>query len=985
MFTKSYYSLKYGILSPEELIQWAKEAGYTQVVLVDINTTTAALGFVRSAQEQKIAPIVGIEIRNGIDHCYTVLAKNNRGFHEANQFLSVHLHEQKKFPERPPHLGNCIVLYPQGKQPKKLSENEWIGVQSSELNRLKMQKGKIPFEKMLALEPMIFRHKRDFNTHRLLRAMAKNVLLSKLSEEDQANENEKLVPFEELKDRFTEFPQLFENMEKVLRSCSIHFAFGEAATPQNSATYSGSKAEDLALLTALAHEGIAYRYSVVTEEITNRIAKEIEIIAQKEYLSYFLVTWDFTSYARSKGYFYVGRGSGANSIVAYLLRITDVDPLELDLYFERFINLYRKNPPDFDIDFSWKDRDDITRYIFHRHPNAALLCTYNTFQYRATVRELGKVFGLPKSEIDLLSKRKFIVSQLDQLSQLVLKYSNYIHGLPSHLSVHAGGIVISEKPISWFSGTFLPPKGYPTTQFSMLEAEDVGLFKFDVLSQRGLGKIHDALEIITYNQPENPPHDIHDISHFKHDEKIKELLRSAKAIGCFYVESPAMRMLLVKLQVDTYIGLVAASSIIRPGVAQSGMMREYILRHRFPEKRKEAHPILQEIMPETYGIMVYQEDVIKVAHHFGGLSLAEADVLRRGMSGKFRSRSEFTKVEEAFFTNCKNKGFSDAVITTIWRQIESFAGYAFSKGHSASYAVESYQSLYLKAYYPLEYMTATINNFGGYYRTEIYVHEARNWGATILAPSLNVGSYECILSGKDLILGFILVSGIESKLILSVLAERKKYGVFLDFEDLVKRTYIPLEQLVLIIRIGGLRDFPESRKQLLWKAHLYHNRVKDKVPVPLLFEQERKTFELPSLTESTLELAFEQMELLGFPLCNPFELLAETIPLHTRAKEIPQFIGLKINTYGYLVALKQSRTSKGETMFFGTFIDADGDIIDTVHFPETARKYPFYGKGIYQLIGVISEEFGYFTLEIGQMTKQAFMEDVRFSEENTAV
>jgi DNA polymerase-3 subunit alpha len=236
-----------------------------------------------------------------------------------------------------------------------------------------------------------------------------------------------------------------------------------------------------------------------------------------------------------------------------------------------------------------------------------------------------------------------------------------------------------------------------------------------------------------------------------------------------------------------------------------------------------------------------------------------------------------------------------------------------------------------------------------------------------------------------LILGFILVSGIESKLILSVLAEREKYGVFLDFEDLVKRTYIPLEQLVLIIRIGGLRDFPESRKQLLWKAHLYHNRVKDKVPVPLLFEQERKTFELPSLSESNLELAFEQMELLGFPLCNPFELLAEIVPTHTRAKEIPQFIGLRITTFGYLVALKQSRTSKGEAMFFGTFIDAHGDIIDTVHFPETARKYPFYGKGIYQLVGVISEEFGYFTLEIGQMTKQAFMEDVRFSEENTAV
>jgi DNA polymerase-3 subunit alpha len=981
MFLKSHYSIKYGILSPEELIQWAKGANYKQVVLCDINSTTSSLSYVREAQKLGMPAVIGIDIRNGMDCCYLLIAKNNRGLHEANEFISTYLHQQKPFPTQAPHLGNCYVLYTQEKQPKKLATNEFIAVIAAELNRLKIQKSKIPLGKMLAFSSMIFRDKRDFNTHRLLRAIDQNVLLSKLPKEQEAKENEKLLPYEELNHSFSDFPDLLQNTEKLLENCSVHFEFGDDAKPQNVATYTGSKEEDLELLKQLCADGLDYRYPIINDEIIARIEKEIEIIAEKDYLSYFLITHDFTSYARSKGYFYVGRGSGANSIVAYLLRITDVDPLELDLYFERFINLYRKNPPDFDIDFSWKDRDDVTRYIFQRYPNAALLCTYNTFQYRATVRELGKVFGLPKSDIDILSRGKFDYSKLDQLSQLVLKYSTYIKGLPSHLSVHAGGIVVSEKPISWYSATFLPPKGYATTQFSMLEAEDVGLFKFDVLSQRGLGKIHDALEIIEYNQPENPAHDIHDIAYFKHDEKIKTLLRSARAMGCFYVESPAMRMLMVKLQVDTYLGLVAASSIIRPGVAQSGMMREYILRHRYPEKRKEAHPILQEIMPDTYGVMVYQEDVIKVAHHFADLSLAEADVLRRGMSGKFRSRSEFDKVRETFFGNCRKKGFADNLITDIWRQIESFAGYAFSKGHSASYAVESYQSLYLKAYYPLEYMTATINNFGGYYRTEIYVHEARTWGATIVAPSINNGSYECVLDGTKLILGFILVNGIEGKLIISVLEERMKYGLFKNFEDLMKRASIPLEQLVLIIRIGALRDFPESRKELLWKAHLYHNRSKNKQPVPQLFEQEQKTFHLPQLTEQTLELAFEQMELLGFPLCNPFDLLKNEIPVHTMANELHQFLGLRIHTYGYLVALKQSKTSKGDMMFFGTFIDRNGDIIDTVHFPEVARRFPFYGKGIYLLIGVISEEFGYYSIEIGEMVKQAFMEDIRFSEE----
>jgi len=296
------------------------------------------------------------------------------------------------------------------------------------------------------------------------------------------------------------------------------------------------------------------------------------------------------------------------------------------------------------------------------------------------------------------------------------------------------------------------------------------------------------------------------------------------------------------------------------------MMREYILRHRYPEKRKEAHPILQEIMPDTYGVMVYQEDVIKVAHYFADLNLAEADVLRRGMSGKFRSREEFEKVRAQFFGNCQKKGIKYDEIAAIWMQIESFAGYAFSKGHSASYAVESYQSLYLKAHYPLEYMTACINNFGGYYRTEVYVHEARIWGATILAPSLNEGDYLCTLKEKQLLLGFILVSGIEYTVIAKALNERKKNGIYRNFEDLINRVYIPLEQLSLIIRIGGLRDFPETRKELLWKAHLYHNKGKKDEHIPSLFETSRKTYQLPSLDEGNLELAFEQMELLGFPL-----------------------------------------------------------------------------------------------------------------------
>jgi len=287
----------------------------------------------------------------------------------------------------------------------------------------------------------------------------------------------------------------------------------------------------------------------------------------------------------------------------------------------------------------------------------------------------------------------------------------------------------------------------------------------------------------------------------------------------------------------------------------------------------------------------------------------------------------------------------------------------------------------LKAHYPLEYMTATINNFGGYYRTEIYVHEARRFGAEIHAPSVNEGAYECLLRGKTLILGFNLVTGIEAALVLRIFEERHRAGKFRDFEDFVRRVNLPLEQTSLLIRIGALRDFPEKRKEMLWKAHFHHHKNPQRERHIELFEVRSRHFELPDLEESEQEAYFEQMELLGFPLCNPFALLRDPVPqAHLRAREVPKSLGRVVEMYGYLVAIKQSKTSKGELMNFGTFIDYDGDTIDTVHFPESVRRFPFHGKGIYHLRGIVMEEFSYYCLEVGYMQKLPFQQDMRYME-----
>ena len=986
----TYYSLRYGTFSETVLLKLAQENHIKQVVLTDINNTSAALNFVRKASEFDVKPILGIDFRNGVDSCFVAIAKNNEGYLELNNFLSEHLHKEKELPPIAPNFNHAYVVYPFEKVVMNdqtiFAEHEFIGISIADLRRLPFSRLLKLKDKLVVLQPVTFRDKRDFNAHRLLRAIDNNTLLSKLDKSEEAHPEEKMFPVQNLAAAFSEYTFILENTQKLMNSCSIHFDFSEGRKPQNQQSYLATKEDDEALLEKLCQEGLSYRYPNGGEEVLKRLKKELRLIKEKEFVSYFLINWDIVLEARKRGFFYVGRGSGANSIVAYLLRITDVDPIELDLYFERFINLYRTNPPDFDIDFSWKDRPAMTEYIFKRFDHVTLLGTYVTFKWRGMVRELGKVFGLPKEEIDMLCGGDFQASRLDGVSALVVKYTKLLEGMPNYLSIHAGGILISEKPMHWFSATHLPPKGFATTMFDMVIAEDVGLYKFDILGQRGLAKIKEAMEILAQNRPEEYAKlDIHDIQKFKQDPKINTLIKTAQCMGCFYVESPAMRMLLKKLEVDNYLGLVAASSIIRPGVAKSGMMREYILRHRDKSRaKKKAHPILLDIMPDTYGVMVYQEDVIKVAHHFAGLDLGEADVLRRGMSGKFRSREEFQKVKDKFVDNCRKKGYDDTLIFEIWNQVASFAGYAFAKGHSASYAVESYQSLFLRAYYPLEYMVAVLNNGGGFYRSEFYIHEARMLGATIYAPCVNNSLSVNRIHEKTIYLGFGYLRDLENRITERILKERMINGSFTSLEDFLDRLPISIEQVSILIRIDAFRFTCTNKHELLWKAHLFLNK-NVKIDHPKLFKPKRQNFEIPKLHTTDLETAFTQLELLGFCLCSPFELLVERTKNTRGSKDLECYLGKHIDLYGYLVTVKNTSTHNGKRMHFATLIDQQGEVFDTVLFPPVAAKYSFRGRGVYRFYGKVVSEFGFLSIEVVKMQKEDYVQDPRYAEMKTSV
>jgi len=330
-------------------------------------------------------------------------------------------------------------------------------------------------------------------------------------------------------------------------------------------------------------------------------------------------------------------------LAAYCLQITDVDPIELDLYFERFLNPKRSSPPDFDLDFSWKERDEVLEYIFKKHGQkyTALLGTFSTFKDSSIIRELGKVYGLPKAEIDEISAGRKTSKVGNELIEKIFSIGKKLENFPSHRSIHAGGVLISQQEITNYSAIDLPPKGFPTVQWDMYSAEDIGFEKFDILSQRGIGHIKEAAEIIKKNRGLDI--DVHQVEKFKHDVLVKQNLYDGNTIGCFYIESPAMRGLLKKLKCNDYLTLVAASSIIRPGVAKSGMMKQYVKNFHQQENINYLHPVMENLLKETYGVMVYQEDVLKVCHHFAGLDLADADVLRRAMSGKFRSKKNLKK------------------------------------------------------------------------------------------------------------------------------------------------------------------------------------------------------------------------------------------------------------------------------------------------------------------------------------------------------
>ncbi|WP_343701320.1 DNA polymerase III subunit alpha [Chitinophaga sp.] len=982
---KTWFSLRYGTIRTSELVALAKDNGITSLALTNINATTDAWTFVLECQEAGIKPILGLECRNGAAFRYVLLARNMEGWLHINQFLSRHLQQNIPFPDKAPFLPHTYVIYGWGaRTPDSLEAHELAGIRPREINKLFRFDTQKYAHKLVILQPLTFQNAEKHELHTVLRAIDNNLLISQLPAGEAAGADECFMPPWQLLEHFKELPHIVRNTLLVMDQCEICLPPGRQL---NKKCFTHSRQADRDLLRDLAFEGMEYRYGLHHKEARERVEKELNIIDHHQFNAYFLITWDIIRFAKHRGFFHVGRGSGANSIVAYCLGITDVDPISLNLYFERFLNPYRSSPPDFDIDFSWRDRDEVTRYIFDKYTpdHTALLGTVSTFQTNSIVRELGKVYGLPKREIDKILENPYQVTLGgDNIHQRIIRFGKMLvedsqgksKPFPNQLSIHAGGILISEAPIFQHCTTHMPPKGFPTAQLDMHMAEAIGLHKFDILSQRGLGHIRNTLDYIRENRGITIElNDFHNREFFMEDEAVKNNLKTVNTIGCFYIESPAMRQLLQKLRCEDYLTLVAASSIIRPGVAQAGMMRQYVYNYNHPQEVKYLHPVMEELMKETFGVMVYQEDVIRVAHHFADLDLADADILRRAMAGKYRGHNNFEKIRQQFFDNCARLGRDAAVSEEVWRQISSFANFSFSKAHSASFAVESYQSLYLKTHFPAEFMVAVINNFGGFYNRELYFRELQKTGVNLHPPCMNNSEYATRITGNDVYTGFIHVDSLEQAFIERVLRERTANGPYASLENFTERTHPKPEQLEILVRIGAFRFTGHTKKQLLWKSSALLKLSGHEDDKPRLFREASRNWDLPALSYHHHEDAFDEIELLGFPLCSPFDILQHDQRGYLPVSAMKDHQGQQVKMLGYFVCLKHVYTSKNEPMCFGTFLDSQGDFLDTVHFPDSIRKYPFMKGGFYILEGRVTEEFGVYTLDVGYMRKIGYFED----------
>ncbi len=1017
----SNYSFLAGSGTIERLVQSAATLGCSALALTDTNGLYGAVPFYRAAQTAGIRPIFGVEIDARAENPSVpielvhesravLLAKNLNGFGEICRIINA----------RQLDKGFCLA--------NTLSACSHdiivLAANADLLQRIAFRRGRHNLFAELVLHEKIYRVHHlveqanslglpyvatnrvffpgvdDWQAHRLLSAIRTGATVHTLPSGSTVSKDAWLKSSAEMVRLFRDIPSAFANTEGIAGQCRVELPIGTIQLPPFAgAAESAARVEGLGtprspsqLLCKLAYAGLHRLYSEgggfssSLATARKRLRYELKIIDDLSFASYFLIVWDIVREAHARGIPTVGRGSAANSLVCACLGITEVDPIEYNLYFERFLNPERTDYPDIDIDFPWNRRDEIIDYVFEKYgrDKVALISSHIHLRGRSTLREVGKALGVPIPEIDAFVKKLPFhadVSSLEEMRQTVpecqdlpledepyrtiINLGKKIEGFPRHLSIHCGGIVVSPQAITDLIPLQKTVKGFVVTQYDMYPVEDMGLLKIDLLAQKGLAVLADGLRNVEQHYGVRIDFGRTDPVA---DPKTKKLVREGRSIGCFYIESPGMRNLLQKLNVETFEMLTAASSIIRPGVADSGMMKSFIERHRGRERVTHLHPKMEAILKDTYGVMIYQEDVIKVAHAIAGMSLGEADSLRKCMSKK-RDWERMETYRERFLSGARSNGVRAEVAQEIWRQIESFAGYAFCKAHSASFAVVSYQTAYLKAHYPAEFMAAVLSNRGGFYDTAEYLEEARRMGLRILLPDVNHSAYEFTAVNRNasttqgrqrstIRVGLMQVRNLSRESCDAILNGRTGRN-YHSLDDFIQRAGIDASETESLIRCGALDGFGATRPEMLWQLALSQKQTPGLSSQGTMFQHEGTRHKIPCLPQYGFkEKLWAELECLDLTVtAHLLSLYNINLKGRVSARDLPRFAGRCVTLVGWLVSYKRTRTVHNQFMKFMMLEDPSGPFEVTL-FPKVYQRFGrlLYGRGPFIVKGKVERD-----------------------------
>jgi len=876
----------------------------------------------------------------------------------------------------------------------------------------------------VATGPVFFAASCDYERHRVLTAIRLNKPIKHLSESDVVSKACWLRSKEEMCRIFGDDSDAILNTVKVAERCKFRLKARPPMLPEFALPEGEASAEEF--LEKICRRNLKALYPNADKRRVEQLDNELQVIGEMGMAAYFLIVWDIANFARRRGIPMWGRGSAANSLVSHLLGLTQPDPLRYNLYFPRFLSRGRKGCPDVDLDFCHRRRDEVLKYVLEKYgeEHAALLSTHVTFGARFALREVGRVLGLSQNDLNALTRgvphfggcgravsepssgraRRPYAPRSESIYgsggsplQKVVAMAERIRGFPRHLSVHPGGTLISRGKLNRYVPLERSSQGLPVTQFEMNAAEATGLVKIDLLGQRGLSVIADTLKAIRANYGTELELDKID----RKDPKTLRLLAEGRTIGCFQIESPSMRNLLQRLRPKSEDDVIVAIALVRPGPREGGMLDRFIRRFHGKERVSYLHPALEPILKESFGILMTEEQVMRIAVEVVGLTDAEAHVMRK-MITKGR-RYPMTRQIEVRFKECAVKrGFRPELADKLWELVSRFASFSFCKAHAVSYGLLSYRCAFLKAHFTAEFLAAVLSNHGGYYDTREYVQETKRCGLAVQLPCINRSEADFTGNRDAIRIGLSQIGGLKQKTISRILSSRDAGGEFPNLADFVFRVKPSYQELESLIRCGAVDCFGLTRPQLLWQMMRLYPALKrekqqtllsgiDVPPSPPVPPQ------LPRYTWQEIEKM--EIEILGVdprdhgvwrrPLPGsarvgsnaqgsprPGSLGIRAAALRqaerhgfVKSSQLAKYRNRRVAVSGRVIAGKRIRTRKGNYMKFLTLEDSDG-LVEVVLFPSIYQKFgsKTVGASMVQVKGIVRDEGGSLMLNAEQIT-----------------